>query len=148
MRYVAGAVGLLLVGGLALGCGESEDDTPEPTTKERHCSAYQSFFSERASHGSDASDAEVVATLKGWGEDLEEIGAPEDMTEDAKAGHDIWVDLIGQVRDDANQSEVVALEAGLSGKQVAEVEEFFAYNDSECLSASSGPTDQPSDPTD
>jgi hypothetical protein len=142
MRYAGGALGLVLVGALTLGCGASgDDDVAKPSVKERHCSAYQAFFNERAGHGSDAADREVVATLKGWGKDLEEIGAPADMSEEARAGHDIWVELIGQVEDDANQLEVIELESGLSGKQVSQVERFFDYNDTECLSGATSPSE-------
>jgi len=135
-RASALPLAVVLVGSLALGCGAEEDEPAEVSTQQRYCDAYRDFFDERADQGSNASDTEVVATLKEWGRQSTEIGIPDDMGEEARAGHDIWSDLIAQVDDDADRAEVEALEAGLSRKQLGMVEEFFAYNDGTCLGSS------------
>ncbi|WP_110180918.1 hypothetical protein [Nocardioides solisilvae] len=131
-RLVRRLCAVLLVTAAATACG-GEEETAGPSVEDRYCEAYQEFFAERAEHDMETTDAEVVATLKEWGTDLVEIGAPESMPEGARRGHATWSRLISEVDDDAEQADVVALEAELTERQMAEVEEFFAYNDATCL---------------
>lgn len=136
-RTFTKVVSVLLCAGLLAGCGEEAEEAPsaEATTIEDYCQAYEDYFQQRASLGSQAPDAEVIATMKAWADDLERIGPPEEMPATARAGRTIWLDLVGQIDDDATADDVVALEQGLPRGQADELQAFFLYNDEGCPQA-------------
>lgn len=116
-------------------CGE--DEPPAETdlgasVVEEYCLAYSEYFQERATLGPQAQDSEVIASMKGWAEDLERLEPPEEMSADARAGREKWLELIGQIDGDDTQEDVVALEQDLGEKDMAQVQAFFAFNDETC----------------
>lgn len=131
-RAAAGALGVVLLVGALTGCAADEEPAAEATSVEDYCLAYSEYFQERAALGPQADDAEVIASMKSWAADLERLGPPEEMPEDARAGRKRWLELIGEIDDDATQDDVVALEQDLPEQDMAQVQAFFAFNDQTC----------------
>lgn len=118
MKHALTAATLLLVAGSALGCGGSE--ATSETTQQDYCDAYNAYFAAMVDLGLDASDAEVIEQIKSWGEDLEELGPPEGMPEDARAGRAKMLELIDQIDEDSTEEEVTAIPPVITELEVAE----------------------------
>lgn len=138
-RWTAAVLGAVLAVATLAGCGSEESEAaPETTSLEQYCEAYEEYFQERASLGSQASDAEVVASMKGWATQLGELDAPEEMPEDARAGMRRWRQLMGELADDATQQDVLTLEQEMSQEETAQVQAFFSFNGTHCLRGGAG----------
>jgi hypothetical protein len=48
----------------------------------------------------DADGDEIVDALQSWGDDLEEVGTPEGIPDDARKGYEVTVDYLGDLEPD------------------------------------------------
>lgn len=141
MKHALTAATLLLVAGSALGCGGSE--ATSETSQQDYCDAYNAYFDAMVDLGLDASDAEVVEQIKSWGEDLEELGPPEGMPEDARAGRATMLELIDQIDEDSTEEEVTAMTEDLTTEEQAQVSAYEEYNESACEVVTESPSESP-----
>lgn len=133
-RAAAWGLCVVLTAGVLAGCGDepAAETDPGPTRVEAYCLAYSEYFQERAALGPQAKDSEVIASMKGWAADLEGLEPPEEMSADALAGREKWLELVGQIDEDDTQEDVVALEQELSQQDMSQVQAFFSFNDEAC----------------
>lgn len=141
---------LVLVAGAVAGCGSEEKpetaEEPEVATVEEFCGVFEDFFAEAQALGADPEQAEMVALVKGVADDLEEVGAPEDMPEDAHAGLDLTVDALQGLPDDATQEDVNSLEADFSEEEQEQSRAFDEWLGESCEPASGESSGSETDP--
>jgi hypothetical protein len=128
------AASLVLVGGSAVACsGDAGEGGGAPTDASRddYCASYQSLFSDMSTM-TDATDRQIIAQIKEWAATMEETGTPEDMSDDARAGFETTISLIGDLDDDARAEDFEKIDADLSEEQTAQVDEFDTYTTETC----------------
>jgi hypothetical protein len=126
IKRPAAAVGAAVLLALSLSaCGGA----PTDASKDDFCEAVndQSAFEDV-----DPEDTEAyVDALKEQAESLEEVGTPDDISDDAREGFEIYVDTIGDIdADDIDNPE--DLEDEISKDDEKKVEEFFTYQGETC----------------
>jgi hypothetical protein len=122
------AASLLLVGGAAAGCGGG---APTDASAEDFCETYNSLFTEMADMA-DASEKEILATIKDWGTRMNETGTPEDISDDARAGFEQTVVMLGDLDEDASQEDFDKVEQELSDEEKKQVDAFDTYTTDTC----------------
>ena len=131
---VLGSVVLLLaVAGVGAWVARSTDEDevrPVPTTAE-FCDGYMEFGS-RITLIPPASD-EYAEELKDAASDFEDVGTPNAMPADAKAGLQISLDAIQDLDDDATQKEMAAIPNQLDIPDRNQLEAFNSYVKETCL---------------
>jgi len=132
MKIVRLAATLLIVGVALVGCG-SDEEKPEPTAQEKFCAAYRDFY-EQSSKKPEASETEVVSRMKDFADTLDDLEAPEEMSKEAKKGMETWIELIGDLPDDATQADVIAQNSELSKKKAAWLRAYSDFGNVFCLS--------------
>jgi hypothetical protein len=144
------AAAVLLTGDDDGGGGGNADDAPDSASVEDFCDGLNAFDEEI---GDDLSDEEKVDQAHELADELSEIGTPDDISDDAREGFELYLKAISEVdADDIGQFESAASEEelrealGLSEDEYAKVTAFFTYTGEKCFDV---PTDVPTDiPTD
>jgi hypothetical protein len=122
----------LLVGATLAACG---GDAPGDASETEFCDAQGSLFSGLDLGGADAlpSDEELAEAFRDWGAELESVGTPEDMPQEARAGFE---DLVREVEDvDAEDFSEEGLQQqldDLSDETGEQAEAFTAYVEETC----------------
>ena len=152
------AVPLLLLG-LLTGCGSDSSSTAasdEPTTanssgassgpddQEQKVTAFCNVIVGIASQSTqNTSDADALKLLKKVGEEFDQIGAPDDMPEDAQRALQLAIDKIKAIPDDATAEEVAKAAGDLTAAQKQDQAALGRYVQEKCMpaaSASSSPS--------
>jgi hypothetical protein len=156
------AVPLLLLGLLSVllsGCGSDSSSTAasdEPTTasssgassgaddQAQKVTAFCNVIVSIASQSQQStSDADALKLLKKVGEEFDQIGAPDDMPEDAQRALQLAIDKIKAIPDDATAEEVAKAAGDLTAAQKKDQAALGQYVQEKCMpaaSASSSPS--------
>ncbi len=138
MKRALAAASLVLLAGTGAGCGGDDDGggdgggAPSDASVDDFCGTFNDFYAEVEELGEGAADEELVAALKDTGEELEEVGTPEDISDDARAGFEATVEAIGDLPDDATEEDIASLEDDYSEQVKAQVDEFGSYLNDTC----------------
>jgi len=134
MKRALAAASLVLLVGTGAGCGDDGDGggAPSDASVDDFCGTFNDFYAEAEELGEDAADEDLVAALKNTGEELGEVGTPEDISDDARAGFEATVEAIEDLPDDATQEDVANLEDDYSEKVQGQVDEFASYLNETC----------------
>jgi hypothetical protein len=106
------AASLVLVAGGAVGCGDGggggggADDAP---SAKDFCGALKAFQDDFAAADPTKDLKAYIQTLKGAADKLENVGTPEDMSADAKAGFDFYVKKIKALDDNATVDDLAGI---------------------------------------
>ena len=144
------AVPLLLLGLLA-GCGSDSSSTAasdEPTTassgaddQAQKVTAFCNVIVSIASQSTQStSDADALKLLKKVGEEFDQIGAPDDMPEDAQRALQLAIDKIKAIPDDATAEEVAKAAGDLTAAQKKDQAALGTYVQDKCMPAASAST--------
>lgn len=143
MRNALFAASLALVAGTALGCGGGGGaDAPDNASTEEFCGAFQDFYTEVSEVDPEDTAAQVKA-LKDFGKELEELGTPEDIPDDAREGFEVTLEAIAGIPDDATEEDIDSIEDEFSEEENKQSDAFDDYLDETC--GDEGPTDVPSE---
>jgi hypothetical protein len=156
------AVPLLLLGLLSVllaGCGSDSSSTAAsdvPTTasssgassgaddQAQKVTAFCNVIVSIASQSQQStSDADALKLLKKVGEEFDQIGAPDDMPEDAQRALQLAIDKIKAIPDDATAEEVAKAAGDLTAAQKKDQTALGQYVQDKCMpaaSASSSPS--------
>lgn len=113
MKHALLAASLVLVAGTAVGCGGAPTDA---STKD---------FCEQVNK---AQKAESADDYKDWGKDMEDVGTPEGISDDARDGFEVIVDAAK----DAEEEDGKLKEPDSSDEDDKKVEAFGKYVAEEC----------------
>lgn len=135
------AASLALVAGTTIGCGGDDgggggaaasDEPPTNASTAEFCGGFKDLITELSSLGADAKPAEAVATLKKSGDALGEVGTPEAMPDDARAGFVLVLDEIEKLDDDATREDINGLGADISKDQQTDMDAYEKYLQETC----------------
>lgn len=129
MKHALLAASLVLVAGTTVGCGGGP---PTDASKEDFCGVFDDFFKTLGEMGEDAGDEEFVKALKDVGEELEEVGTPEDIPDDARRGFEKTLETIAELDDDASQEELDKIEEEFSKDEQKDSDAFDEYLSETC----------------
>lgn len=114
---------LLVVGVVATGCGGG-DGAPSDASEEDFCSTQSSLIDDLLpddlTNPEVPTDEEMAEAVKGWGDKLEEVGTPEDIPDDARAGFEAVVQQAKEI--DASDFSIEKLEELQLGGEDASAE--------------------------
>ena len=122
----------MLVASGAVGCsggdaGRGQDDAP---TAEVFCGALEEF-QDQVKVADPADIAAYVQALKAAAEQLERVGAPEDIPDPARAGLELTVQRIADLPDDATQEDLSSL-GDVGGQDEASLDALEDYIKQAC----------------
>ena len=125
-------VGLLLAT-TAVACGGS-DDAPTDASDKDFCEGQSSLMQDLASSGEKAPEpAELAELIQDWADEVEEIGTPEDIPEDARAGFETTIEQARDISaEDLEADNLDKLGEELSGDAEKQAEAFNRYVGDTC----------------
>lgn len=136
------------------GGGDEPEAAPESASVEDFCAAYTGDPSDLPS---DPSPEEQVQSIQDAIEELADVGTPEDMPEEAKAGFDVYLEAAADLEPEDVQALEEAAQApdpkaaseevlGFSEEEAAQVDALQQYGMETCVpeAPSGAPTDIPS----
>lgn len=135
---MTGAV--LLVGTVTTACGGSSG-APGDASRDDFCSAQSSLFADLDLDLSDPEAAlptekDMADALHSWADRLEEVGTPDDIPEEARAGYEETVKAARDVSvEDLESPDLDALGDDMSQDAQEKVETFATYVSDTCGSA-------------
>lgn len=115
---------LSMLGLAACGGGSTDVDAPTDASVEDFCGAYVSLFTE--------GDVEAIKgeDITSWGEELEQVGTPEELSEDERAGFEILVSFAGDVDADADLADIE--DPDVSDDEQEQLDAFISYTATAC----------------
>jgi hypothetical protein len=126
MKIALVVASLVLVAGSATGCSSS-------ASKKDFCSGYEDFI--KALVNIDAKDKNYGEKLKAAAADFEDVGTPDDISDDAKEGLKVVFDAIKNLDDNATPDDITNLNADLSKDEQKKADAFQSYLDKTCPDA-------------
>ncbi|WP_296604940.1 hypothetical protein [Nocardioides sp.] len=144
---------LTSLAGLALAasmtaCGGSDDggagsSAPDNASTSDFCDGFNGLFEKVLAQGASGDSSAMITALKDWAGDMEDIGTPSDMPDDARNGFELFIDQAKDLDEDATLDDLQNLGDDLSESDQADGEAFAGWTEKNC------PLDLPSiDPSD
>lgn len=127
MRTALGA--LVLVGAL-VGCSDG-GDPPTDASKAEFCETFNSLVDDVLEAGVD-DPAAAVEAVKEWAGDIEEVGTPEEMPDDARRGFELFVEHAADLDEDMGIEDLQNLGGDLSEDDQADGEAFTTWTQDNC----------------
>ena len=126
MKQALWVASLLLVAGTATACGG--DDAPSDASKEDFCATATdiAWFGPRSRR-------------KDFAEKLEDVGTPDDMSDDERKGFDLFIETANKLDDDATEEDVAQLGEDLSDDDEKNLQAFTTYLTETCAKELAGP---------
>jgi hypothetical protein len=137
----------LLVGLSLAACGSDDTDdaaSDAPAAAAGSSSAASTPFCDAIASTATLQDGGDVAALR---DKLEASGIPDDAGADAQAGLDVFIDLLGQVDEDATAQDLATMEdPKLSKEEQSQVDAMVTYATTTCTAAGGENSDSPESP--
>lgn len=122
----------------------SDDASGDDTSTQAFCGAFSDFASSFA--GVDTTDpSAVVQVLKEQGDELRQVGTPDDIPEGAEEGLQLVLDAIEGLPDDATVDDIDKIDQGFSADDDAKAEEFSTYLSDTCPDLAGGAEPSPAE---
>jgi hypothetical protein len=125
---------LVLAGASLVGCGGGDGGdggAPTDASKDDFCKQLTSLFSDLGTMA-DATDKEAVAAIKNWARDLEKVGTPETMSDEARDGFELMLDQVADLDEDDTTEDFQKLDDDLSDSEKEAVSAFEKYTTDTC----------------
>ena len=132
-------------------CGGDDDEggssAPENASTEEFCEEFGSLFQDVLSEGLSGDTGALVTAMKEWAEDMQEVGTPEDMPDEAREGFEVFLDEARSLPDDATAEDLDQLGEDLPQSEQDAADTFGDWAAETCPDAllPDVPTDLPSD---
>ena len=138
MRRTAAAASLALVASLTACGGDSGggsgSSAPDNASLDDFCQAFNGLFDTvmaQATSG-DADASAMITALKKWAADMEDVGTPSDMPDDARHGFELFVDQAKKLDENATLQDLENLGEDLSSDDQADGEAFSEWTTKNC----------------
>jgi hypothetical protein len=145
------AASLVLVAGGAVGCGDDNSSdgggggaADKSVSQDDFCGAFQAFYDDLQDvTGTEDNLGEI---LKKAAKRIEDVGTPDDISDDAKDGLQVTLDAIDALPDDATSEDMAGLDADFSDADQKKVDAFSDYLDKTCpdIGGNSSDSESPS----
>lgn len=134
MRRSANIIVATLLGLGAAACGGgsgggSGTAAPKNASVDAFCTAYVSVMSGGVKTG-------TGKTIRDWGERLRKVGTPKDMSADARAGFEVFVDYAKSVDPNAKTADIP--DPDVSDAEQKQLTAFAAYASQNCTTQMAG----------
>lgn len=137
------AASLVLVAGTATACGGA----PSDASTDDFCGAVQKIGETTLSSASESPSEDDIKAIKEVFADLEEVGTPEGIPDDAREGFEIITESVADIDDDASAEELEKADEDFSGDDEKKAEAFYQYVGETCTDLGSVPEPElPEDP--
>lgn len=151
---------LNVLAGLALAtsltaCGGSDGGSgasaPDDASASDFCDGFNGLFEKVLAQAASGDSSAMITALKGWAGDMEDIGTPSDMPDDARRGFELFIDQAKDLDEDATLDDLQNLGDDLSDDDQADGEAFSSWTTENCaldipgVDASDLPSIDPSD---
>ncbi len=131
---------LVLVAGGAVGCGDDGDGGGDggngggsdggSASAEDFCAAFQGFQDDLG--GMTGQEENLGEILKDAAQQIEDVGTPEDIPDDAKEGLQLTLDALMALPDDASIEDMGGLEDDFSDADKEKTDAFTTYLEETC----------------
>lgn len=130
-RLAVGGV-LVLVATLT-GCSDSDGDSADGGTAslDDFCEEFNDLVDEVLEAGTDDADA-MVRAVREWAADIEEVGTPEEMPDDARHGFELFVDKAADLDEGMGLEDLQNLGRDLSEDDQADGLAFTEWTQENC----------------
>lgn len=128
---------VLLVGAVTSACGGGSG-APTDASEDSFCKAANSLFTDLVPQDATEmpSEADMAKAVKDWGSEMEEVGTPEGISDDARAGFETVVEQAKDIdADDFSMENLQELQAGgdeASEEEKKQAEAFGTYLTDTC----------------
>jgi hypothetical protein len=148
----------LVFGGLT-GCGGDDggsSSAPDDASKTDFCEAFNGFYEKVVSQATESADSSaMIKALKEWAGDIEDVGTPSEMPEDARHGFELFIEAAKDIDDNASIEDLQNIGDDLSDADQKDGQAFSDWTTDNCPldipglpDASDLPSDLPSDLSD
>ncbi|SEB96205.1 hypothetical protein SAMN04489844_1407 [Nocardioides exalbidus] len=125
---------VLVVGAVTSACGGGGSDSsgaPTDASKDEFCSTYSDLFTDLMGDMTEVpSDEQMATAVKDWAQKLEDVGTPEDISDDARAGFDSLVEQANSIdAEDFSIDKLDELAKGGEGASEAVQKQATAFAD-------------------
>jgi hypothetical protein len=159
MRAAPARAAVSAVAGLALAasmtaCGGSDGDSGSSSgtaSTSEFCDGFNGLFKKVLAQAASGDSAAMISALKDWAGDMEDIGAPSKMPDDAQHGFELFLDQAKDLDEDASLDDLQNLGDDLSEGDQADGAAFSEWTTKNCqldipgVDASDLPSIDPSD---
>jgi hypothetical protein len=135
MRALRTLAGLALVASLTA-CGGSDGGSgsaaPDDASTDDFCGGFNGLFEKVLAQATSGDSSAMIAALKDWAGDMEDIGTPSDMPDDARHGFELFVEQAKDLDEDATLADLEKLGEDFSEEDQADGEAFSAWTEANC----------------
>lgn len=111
-------------GGSGAGAG-----APKDASVDDYCQSFVAVFTEGGADMTGITGKDIQA----WGDDLAETGTPSEMSDDERAGFEIFVKFASEVDSDASIDDIE--DPKVSDDEQKQVDDYLAYSQEKCADA-------------
>ncbi len=119
---------LVLVGASAVGCSGG---APTDASEDDFCTSLTSLASKLGSLA-DASQKDAIDSIKAWAKDLEKVGTPEKMPDEAREGFELMIEEVAALDEDGTTEDFQKLDDDLSASEKKATAAFEKYAADTC----------------
>jgi len=141
MKPIRAALNVLA--GLALAaaltaCGGGDDgdsgagDAPDDASTSDFCDGFNALFEKVIAKAASGDSEAMISALKDWAGDMEDIGTPSDMPEDARNGFELFLEQAEELDENATLDDLQNLGDDLSEADQADGEAFGTWTEEHC----------------
>ncbi|MCW2774625.1 MAG: hypothetical protein JWN91_2951 [Nocardioides sp.] len=138
MRAAVTVAGMALVLGGLTGCGGGSGgggggaSAPDDASKKDFCAAFNGFYEKVVSQATDADSASMIKALKEWAGDIEDVGTPSEMPEEARHGFELFIAAANDIDDDATLEDLQIIGDDLSDADQKDGQAFSDWTTDNC----------------
>jgi hypothetical protein len=138
MKNLTALAGIVLVAGLASGCGgsgASDGGAPTDASEASFCGTFTDFASSLSNGSAEDDTATQVKNVKEAVGKLEDTGTPKGITDEGRQGFELFVGLINDLDDDVTEAQLNKIGDDMSDADTKKLEAFTTYAGTTCADA-------------
>jgi hypothetical protein len=141
---------MALAAGFSLSACGGASSAPTDASEEAFCDAQFSFIEDLMKSEEEPTEDEMAKIMHDWADELEKVGTPKDISDEAREGFELTVEQISDVEADDFKNDAEALEElekDLSDKEKDQAEAYNNYVNETCGSPEMPDIELPDDPS-
>ncbi len=134
LRRGAAAASLALMASLTA-CGGGNgggSSAPDNASTDDFCGGFNSLFEKVLAQATSGDSSAMITALKDWAADMEKIGTPGDMPDDARHGFELFIDQAQKLDENASLADLQNLGDDFSDADQADGEAFGTWTEENC----------------